>query len=1413
MKHALWIAALGAAMLAGCGKEHGSVAALQAAGNRAGNRHFTHTTPVAQRRLAALSTPMYFEPNVGQTDAQVRFLSRGAGYSVFLTRSGPVFSLAANPHAPVACRKGRACSQPASPADVVRIAFAGANPDPVAEGVDPQPGKSHYLIGKDRNRWHPNVARFSKVRYRKVYPGIDAVFYGNQKRLEYDFVVAPGADPRQIALDMDGVRSMRIDPAGNLVLSTDGGELLQHKPVVYQQIANRRIAVEGRYVLHSDRQAGFALGKYDTRAPLVIDPMFGFSAYFGGTADDRASSVATDAVGNTYVTGWTTFDLPTNAYPKPRSTAFVAKFDADGVPVFTTYLGGTNANAESSGDSGASIAVDAGGHAYVAGLACSTDFPVVNAVQPQLGGHCDAFVAKLASDGSALDYSTYVGGSEDDASAYDDIDSFAGPGSVHIAVDGSGSAYLAGRTTSYDFPVHNAIQPQPGDYNYEGDAYVVKLSPAGDAFIYSTYLGGWGSDGARGIAVDASGNAYITGGTTSADFPTVAAWQPNFAGMSGWGDAFVTEINADGSALVYSSYLGGTGGEGASAIAVDADGNAYVTGTTNSSDFPFSAAPVGCPGADAPLYTSRGFVAKFAPAGAGAVYSTCLKSAYPTAIAVDGAGNAYLAGWTDALDFPTVVPMQAQLDTDGSTPRDAFVSKLSPDGTTLLYSTYLGGNERDAGTGVAVDGGGTLHVVGNTAATDFPTTDGSTAPEDPSAMPGSINNAFVLTIKDGVGVSIKDVSVAEGSDTHTVDFTIRLSSPSDAEVGFDVDTIGDTATEGEDYQGVHEHVVLQPGETEKTVSVTVIGDALPEQDETFGVTLSNATGAVVTAGTAVGTLGNDDTLISVDDGSAVEGTGEGTGAHVTVRLSAPVVIPVSFDVNFIDGTATAADRDFDAYPRQATIPAGSTSIDVPVAVNADDVIEPDEALTVTIGNVEGATPGDASAAFTILNDDTALTVHDASVSEGDSGTVMADVTVSLSVPSAAPVTFLAMASDGSAKAGSDYDALSFVPMTIPPGSTSAVISVPVHGDTTMEANETVQVWIQAPEGASIADSIGNLTILNDDTTLSIADTSVVEGNSGSKMANFTVSLAQPSVVPVTFDVATTDGTAAAGSDYTATSLTGATIPPGSTSTQVSVPINGDTAIEGNETFKLVISNVAGAAVTDGTAVGTIRNDDTKLSIADVSVIEGNSGSKLATFTVKLSNTSARAVTFNVATANKTAAAGTDYVATSLTGQSIAAGATSKTFTVSILGDRAVEANETLLVNVSQVVGAVVSDGQAVGTIRNDDAILSIADVSTTEGNSGTKVATFTVKLSAVSAAPVAFNISTANKTAIAGSDYVASILTGQAIAAGTTSKTFAVTLKGDTLREANETFLVNVGSVVGATVGDAQAMGTIVNDD
>jgi len=653
--------------------------------------------------------PLQFEANRGQTHQDVRFLSRGAGYSLYLTASEAVLVLA----------KPDAKTQPVA----LRMSLVGAAREPAVTGLDELPGKANYFVGKDRSRWRTNVPTYARVQYQNVYPGIDLVYYGNQRQLEYDFVVAPGADPNKIVLGFRGADKLEIDAKGSLVLHAAGGDIRQHKPVVYQNIDGVRQEIAGGYVRKGANRVGFQVAAYDASRPLIIDPVvLSYSTYLGGNESEFGNGVAVDADGNAYITGITaSTNFPTTAggfQPVNGGGAysFVTKLSPTGTGlVYSTFLGGGG----SSNQSGSSIAVDAAGNAYVAGVTTSVDFPTTaGAFQRVSGGGNDGFVTKLDSTGSALVFSTYLGGSSNDQ----------GNG---IAIDTAGNAYVTGQTQSSNFPTSaGAFQSASGgcgsSYPNLCDAFVAKLNSTGTALVFSTYLGGSSDDSGMGVAVDADDNAYVTGYTTSPNFPTTAgAFQPN--GVAG---AFVTKLNPNG-ALVYSTYLGGSGGDVGSGIAVDASGNAYVTGTANSSDFPTTAGAF--------QVTSGGlrdvFVAKLDPSGSTLVYSTYLGGKdldSGGAIAIDGQGNAYLTGsshvsgcYCDA-NFPTTPDAFQPQFAGGLGPAgsgfDAFFTKLNPAGSALLYSTYLGGRNNDSGNGIAVDSAGNAYIAGSTNSTNFPTT-------------------------------------------------------------------------------------------------------------------------------------------------------------------------------------------------------------------------------------------------------------------------------------------------------------------------------------------------------------------------------------------------------------------------------------------------------------------------------------------------------------------------------------------------------------------------------------------------------------------------------------------------------------------------------------------------------------------
>ena len=703
--------------------------------------------------------PLSFEINQGQTDATVKFLSRGSGYSLFFTGNEAVLALKkpmANGQSPMAIAiapgshfnpavfpgrlrspaagskanartpdprtwsalqallpnllpsgaaelyrnnavdadcglkdlekpqglGGEPCAasattnnEPRSTNALLRMKLVGVNPHAKVSGLEELPGKSNYFIGNDPKKWRTNVPNYAKVKYANVYPGVDLVYYGNQGKLEYDFVVQPGGDPRAIQLAIDahlGSRRKAVGSAreaqdlapesqsaidnhqssmavplhvngnGDLVVSTDGGEVIFHKPVVYQPATyygprtTNQDLVQGKYVVQGNHIT-FEVASYDKTRPLVIDPVLAYSTYLGGSTFDVASSLTVDGSGNAYIVGSTqSADFPTtpgafHTTGGGTSLAFVSKLDATGSAlVYSTFLGGWDTW-------GSAITLDASDNAYVTGTA-GTNFPTTRgafqATCPVEGG---GFITKLNGDGSALLYSTYL----------------CGAGISGIAVDASGNAYVTGLAGP-------GLSITPGGFQttYGGgvdDAFVSKLNATGSALLYSTYLGGSNSDVGAGIGVDALGRVFVTGHTFSADFPvTPGAFQTRYPGTY---DYFVTKLNAAGSALDYSTYLGPTEGTvllsfSSSPIAIDASGNAYVTGFTRSSHFPTT------PGAFQTTYHggTDAFVSKLNAAGSALVYSTYLgggKTDYAGGIAINASGNAYITGFTGSYYFPT----------------------------------------------------------------------------------------------------------------------------------------------------------------------------------------------------------------------------------------------------------------------------------------------------------------------------------------------------------------------------------------------------------------------------------------------------------------------------------------------------------------------------------------------------------------------------------------------------------------------------------------------------------------------------------------------------------------------------------------------------------------------------------------
>ena len=645
--------------------------------------------------------PLSFEANVGQTDSQVDFISRGSGYTLFLTPREAVLALRTASASPMtaAAQKDHEIATA-----VVRMKLVGSETKPRVTPQEELPGKVNYFIGNDLIRWRTGISTYAKVAYENVYPGVDLVYYGNQRQLEYDFVVHPGTDPEIIALSFEGGDRLKVDGEGELVLQAGDSEIRQRKPFIYQEVDGVRHKVAGSYKVKNSNTVGFQLADYDTSRPLVIDPVLVYSTFLGGARQDQGQDITVDASGSAYVTGLTgSSDFPTTggAFDTTLDTgglaldAFVTKLNPAGSAlVYSTFLGGNDSEV------GFGIAVDTSGSAYVTGRTSSPNFPTTFGAPHN--GNFDVFVTKLNPSGSALVYSTLFGG----------INFEQGN---RIALDTSGSAYVTGPTTSPNFPT----TPGVFDTTMNGGnaAFVTKLHPSGAVLVYSTFLDGFSTESGNGIAVDASGSAYVTGETFSFDFPTTAgAFAPT---INGYSDAFVTKLNATGSAFVYSTFIGGSNNDWGNGIAVDTSGSAYVMGATLSPNFPTTVGAFDT--------THNGdidvFVTKLNPSGsAPLIYSTYVggsKIDFGRDIAVDTSGNVYVTGPTFSPNFPTTADA---FDTTWNNSSDPFVTRLNPFGSALVYSTFLGGTATEDATGIAVDASGNAYVTGETLAADFPTT-------------------------------------------------------------------------------------------------------------------------------------------------------------------------------------------------------------------------------------------------------------------------------------------------------------------------------------------------------------------------------------------------------------------------------------------------------------------------------------------------------------------------------------------------------------------------------------------------------------------------------------------------------------------------------------------------------------------
>ncbi len=966
--------------------------------------------------------PLSFEANRGQADKSVKFVSRGSGYGLFLTPKEAVLTLhkrtvsasAIRPgtgirsslHIPEMIANAASAARSASPSpasvadavDIVRMQLVGANAAARTSGENPLQGTANYFLGNDPAKWNTAVPTFGKVRFAAVYPGVDLVYYGNQRQLEYDFVVAPGASPNPIQLHFEGAKSLNLDADGNLVIAAENGDVAFHKPVVYQTVDGRRRSIAGAFQLLANNGVGFVLGRYDRSQPLVIDPTLAYSTYLGGNEADFGVSIAIDSAGNTYITGLTgslNFPLTPGAFETVNkasagnavTTAFVSKLNPSGTAlVYSTYLGGTAIpnTPLSQGDYGHAIAVDSTGAAYVTGLTYSSDFPVTKGAYQTTNlaaanSTYTGFISKLNATGTELVYSTFMGGSDTDDP-------------LSIAVDASGDVYTAGATFSSNYPTTaSAFQKQNNSAANEGfNEFVTKLNPTGTALIYSTYLGGSGETNEAfegtiysviGLAIDKSGDAYVEGYAQSSDFPvTKGVVQPVNNALNNYGfNLTVAKINPTGSGLLYATYLGGSTNDIGEGLVIDAAGDAYITGFSYDSDFPVTKGAFQTTNAGFANNYETGVAAKINPAGTALVYATYLggnagDQAY--APSVDTSGDLYIPGMTASADFP-VTKTATQTTLKGS--QNGFVTELNPAGTAEIFSTFLGGTSEDAAESSALGAGGNLYLTGYTSSSNFPVTKGALE----TTYTAKQNTAFVADFDLGAAVTTKATTTTLTASanpqviTDSLTFTATVASGTAVPTGSVIFTIDEAtvatvaltagkATYTTTTLAVGQHYVLASYTGNTTYATS--GEGLTET-----IVLPTAVAPVISP--AAGTYTSLQTVSLTD-------TTKGAVMYYTTTGVAPTTSSTKYTAPFtVSATETVeAIAVATGYNNSAVATAAYKLIGTPsaLAAPATTIATPDAILNAVV-NTLGLTGsyyfqyGTSSTALTTLTTKTALT--------------------------------------------------------------------------------------------------------------------------------------------------------------------------------------------------------------------------------------------------------------------------------------------------------------------------------------------------------------------------------------------------------------------------------------------------------
>ncbi|WP_428312723.1 Calx-beta domain-containing protein [Hydrocarboniphaga sp.] len=1276
----------------------------------------------AQLAAAYGQLPLGFEANRGQFDASVRYLARGQGYSLFLTADEAVLSLQK------AGKDGGDLSQ----RSVIRARLLGAAAAPPLQAEQRLPGHSNYFTGNQPDRWVSKVERYGRVRYQGVYPGVDLVYYGNQGELEYDFVVAPNADAKRIRLHYSGVERARLTPSGELKLQAGDGEVVLKKPIVYQDIDGRRVPVQGRYA-YTRRGKGvdvaFKLGAYDRAQALVIDPVLVYSTYLGGTANEFGSS---------------------------------------------TPFG---------------IAVNRSGEAYVIGSTLSTDFPMASPSSVEAPGQ-QAFVAKFSSDGSRLIYSTYIGGSGLEQG-------------TAIALNGAGEAYITGTTTSEDFPTKNPLYAQRSggqgeEFQNAKDAFVARLSADGSSLLYSTYLGGsddtdnvsHGNETGFAIAVDSVGQIYVGGQTTSVRtvvdedtgealstlFPTQSAVQTTPASDSAEG--FITKFAADGQSFVYSTFLGGAQAELIYSIVVDAAQQVTVAGQTTSTDFPVQSAfqPANGGGTDA-------FVTSLAADGRSFRYSTYLGGAgtdasFSAALGADG--KLYLTGSTSSADFPK----QSALDsTIGGT--DAFVSVLAADGSSLQYSSYLGGTSTDIGRGIALDGGGHIYVTGYTSSTGFPL-----AGEFQSTLAGN-TDAFVTELAaDGSSVlfsSFLGGSAAEQSYAITVDAAdqiyiagitqstnLKTEAPLQASNGGGIDAF---------VARIGTLTVVQPGQ----LSLDAAAYSVAENAGTVSLT--------------------------------VKRTGGSSGAAAVDYATANGSATADSDYTAQNGTLTWADGD--SSDRTITLDIGD-----------DSQLEPDETFSLSLSGASVAALGSpASATVTIENDDASLPgtlQFDAATYFVDEagGSLKVNVSRTGGQDGAASVSYAT--STGTATAGSDYGSASGRLDWADGDASTKSFLVTITDDAVAESNETFSLALSAATGASLGTPASATATIADDESVQpgVFKFDAASYSVGEAAGTLTVAVLRDigSDGAVSVNFATSPGSATAGSDYTAKSGKLNWADGDSTPKYIVIAIGNDSLFEDPETFRIFLGTPTGGAVmgSPNSVFATINDNDVaangSLQLDAASYQTREDGGSLR-ITVNRVDGGDGAVSVRYATTPGTASSNVDFTAASGTLSWASGDSAPKTVDIAILQDSSYDPRETFGFTLSSPTGGAKLGSPSAATITLlDDEVrqgtLKLSDSAFTVDEAA-GVLSINVLRSDGSDGAVSVDYSSADGAAVSPGDYTAVGGTLTWADGDSTPKIIDVPIVDDSDYETTpETLTVTLAKVSGgATLGAPDTATVTIRDN